>query len=104
MYCFSGGQEGFEKWWLSILKAFCQGNILSSSYNTLIWWCVDIMIKYDDDGKRGRKKKRMGKGFISGATSMLEHMCYFFHLQKNCLCNFWIKQNFCTDIFSNSFD
>lgn len=49
--------------------------------------------------REGEKKKRMGKGFISGATSMLEHMCYFFHLQKNCLCNFWIKQNFCTDIF-----
>lgn len=62
-------------------------------YNDKIWWWR----------KERERKKRMGKGFISDATSMLEHMCYFYHLSKNCLCNFWIKQNFCTDIFSNFF-
>lgn len=98
---------GDRKVWKMIaiyIKSFLSGkyfefflqytHLMMCWYNDKIWWWR----------KERERKKRMGKGFISDATSMLEHMCYFYHLSKNCLCNFWIKQNFCTDIFSNSFD
>lgn len=29
--------------------------------------------------REGEKKKRMGKGFISGVILMFEYMCYFFY-------------------------
>lgn len=72
---------------------------MSSSYNTLIWWCVDIMIKYDDDGKREREKKEWVKGSLVTLLQCLNICVTFITSQRIVFAIFGWNRTFALTFF-----